>query len=300
MKTVILAGLDNLVFSAADLLNPRQMKLIGFGTPIAEAWNIYEADGKTLKQELQDMPITPIAAAVEYDPDCIVLAASNEEDETALKFQLVRCDFRGEVFSLYTLFRDYSPKTAALRKLAWRLDELGVAGAAADLGAGRGDISWQLNALMPGRKLYLFDTFTGYDPRDIAREQELQLSDAKAGDYALTPYEQEHLGTRLLGRMPYPDQVQLCPGWFPDTALPLEDVQYALVHMDAGLYRPTFAGLQYFFPRMSRGGVIVLCGYENGKSESVRRAVADLEAQYGAFLITPLCDLDGTVLITRP
>lgn len=299
MKTVILAGLDNMVFSASDLLNPKEYKLVGFGTPIEQAWNVYDENGNIL-DEIEDMPVMPIEAAVSYEPDMFILAASNKEDNEALKYMLYKTDYRGEAVSLFEIFEGLSLKTAALRKLAWRLESLGVEGAAADLGCYRGDISWQMNALMPERKLYLFDTFTGNDPRDIAKEQELQLSDAKTGDYSLSSRELETLDDRILSRMPYPESVAIKAGWFPETAFDIEDETFAIVHMDTGLYQPTFTGLQFFFPRLAKGGVILLSGYEDGKNTSIRQAVADLEEEYGAFLMVPLCDIEGTVMIIRP
>ena len=39
-------------------------------------------------------------------------------------------------------------------------------------------------------------------------------------------------------------------GWFPETAFDIEDETFCLVCMDACLYRPTLAGLEFFFPRM--------------------------------------------------
>lgn len=51
---------------------------------------------------------------------------------------------------------------------------------------------------------------------------------------------------------------------------------------------------------MSKGGVIVLSGYENGKQEGVRQAMRDLEEKYGAFLMTPLADIEGSVMIIHP
>ncbi len=299
MKTVILAGLDNMVFSSADMLNPKQLKLVGFATTIEEAWNIYDENGK-VKENIEDMPSMPLDAAVACEPDMIVLASSNEEDETRLKYMICRADYRGVVVSLFDMFKDFSMKTAVMRKLSWRLDELGVEGAVADLGAYRGDISWQLNALMPHRKLYLFDTFTGYDMRDVAVEEKQGLSDVKTGQYSLTMKELENIEERLHLRMPYPENVVIKKGWFPQTAEDLEDEKYAFVHMDTGLYQPTFAGIQYFYPRMNKGGVIVISGYEDGKRRGVYQAICDLETKYGAFLITPLGDVDGTVVIMRP
>lgn len=299
MKTVILVGLDNFVFSAADILNPKELKLIGYATTLEQAWNIYDED-KKVKPNIEEMPIMPIEVAIGCEPDLMILTASNEEENESLKYMIYRTNYRGEVTSLLDVYKGFSIKTAAIRKISWRLNELGVAGSVADLGAYRGDISWQLNALMPERKLYLFDTFRGYDERDIAKEQELQLSDSKVGEYSFTLKEQQDLEETLLGRMPYRDNVIIKKGWFPQTANDLEEETYALVYIDTGLYLPTYAGLQYFFPRMSRGGTIIVSGYEDGKKLSVRKAIRDLEDQYGAFLITPLCDLDGTIMITRP
>ena len=297
MKTTIIAGLDNLTFSSADMIDPKALKLVGMATAIEQAWNIYDVNGE-VKRDMAELPVMPIEAAAGFEPDCIVIAAASREDDENVKYMLFRSDYRGEVISLFELFSQFSPKTAALRKMAWRLDELGVEGAAADLGCGYGDVSWQLNALMPERKLYLFDTFTGYDQRDI--EQEKELSDAKAGQFAYSPQELENAQERLLLRMPAPERVSVMQGWFPETAMELESEKYALVHIDTGLYAPTYAGIQYFLPRMSKGGVIFVSGYEDGKSISVRKAIADLEKKYGAFLMTPLCDLEGTIMITRP
>ena len=299
MKTVILAGLDNQVFSAADMLDPKALKLVGYATTMEQAWNIYDEEGN-VKAQIEDMPIMPVEAAISCEPDLIILAASSEEDDTALKYMLCRGDYRGEVISLFEQYKDFSLKTAVIRKLSWRLDELGVPGAVADLGAYRGDISWQLNALMPGRKLYLFDTFTGYDSRDVAKEQELGLSNAKAGDYSLTRREYENVEERLLSRMPYPENVIIKKGWFPETAYGLEEETYALVHMDTGLYHPTYSGIQYFLPRMSKGGMIIVSGYEDGKRAGVRQAIRDLEERYGAFLMMPLADMEGSIIIVHP
>ena len=214
MKTVILAGLDNLVFAMTDVLNPKNMKLVGIASEIKEAWNIYDEDG-TLLEEIKELPIMPLETAVTYESDCMVLVADNKEDEEALKYMVYRTGYQGEVLSLFDISEEFALKTSVLRRVSRRLDELGVEGAIADLGAYRGDISWQMNAMMPERKLYLFDTFTGYDERDVAKEQQLQLSEAQAGTYSLSNNELEHLNERILGRMPYADMVELRPGWFP-------------------------------------------------------------------------------------
>ena len=299
MKTVILAGLDNLVFSAVDMINPEDNRIVGIATEIREAWNVYDENGE-IKASIDELPIMPLAAAVEFEPDTIITVAASEDDEKALTHLVIRTGYRGEVMSLFSLSKTISLKTAAIRRLSRRLDELGVEGAAADLGAWYGDISWQINAMMPDRKLYLFDTFSGYDRRDTDIEKEKGLSKAQSGDYAPTEYGKEHFRDRLMSRLPHPEKVDIREGWFPETAYDLEDEKYAFVHIDTGLYQPTYSGIQYFFPRMNRGGVILVSGYTDGKTQSVYRAVRDLEEKYGAFLIIPLSDEEGSIVIVKP
>ncbi len=94
--------------------------------------------------------------------------------------------------------------------------------------------------------------------------------------------------------------VEIREGWFPETAYELEEEKYAFVHIDTGLYQPTYSGIQYFFPRLNRGGVILLSRYTDEKTQSVRNAVDDLEEKYGAFLIIPLSDKEGSVVIVKP
>ena len=50
--------------------------------------------------------------------------------------------------------------------------------------------------------------------------------------------------------------------------------QYALVHLDADLYSPQFSGLQYFYPRMTPGGVIIIHDCNNEFSGSIPLVVS--------------------------
>ena len=293
MKTVMIIGSDNLMYTAADLINPKEMKLIGFGDTRKESWNVLDDNGD-VKEEITGMPIMPIDLVPSLNPDVIIIAAIEESKNTALKYMIFRAGFIGDVIFLHDLHNQLSVRVASLRRLAYRLEFLGVEGAVAELGCYRGDTSWQLNALMPNRKLYLFDTFNGFDPRDIEKERELECSKAEAFQFLYDNTD------KLLGRMPAADQVVIKKGWFPETAFDLEDERFALVHMDACLYNPTRTGLEFFFPRMSQGGIIILCGYEDDTYAGVRKAVEDLEEKYGAFLILPLGDLTGTVMIIHP
>ncbi len=295
MKNVVILEADNLGLSVSDMLNPKELKLVGIGNSNLDTWNVFK-DIKTgeLKDEIEGLPIMPIDLAVALEPDLIVVAAATPEKSNALKYMAIRAGFMGDMLFISDLYQQITVKGAALRRLTRRLYDLGVEGNVAELGCYNGDISWQLNALMPDRKLYLFDTMEGFDDRDLAVELEKGFTTVKPNEYIFAKEDY------LMARLPYPENVTLKKGWFPKTAFDIEDEKFALVYMDASLYQPTFTGMEYFFPRMSQGGVIVLCGYEDPAYGGIRKAIEDLEAKYGAFLILPLGDLTGTVMIVHP
>ncbi|MDO4328771.1 MAG: TylF/MycF/NovP-related O-methyltransferase [Lachnospiraceae bacterium] len=295
MKTVVILETEHLSIPVSDLLNPKEMKLVGIGNSNSDTWNVFanEETGE-LKENMEGIPVMPIDLAVSLQPDVIVIAATDAEKSHALQYMAIRAGFLNDILFINDLYTQFTVKGSVIRRLTRRLGTLGVAGNVAELGCYQGDLAWQFNILMPDRKLYLFDTFEGFDERDIAKEQELNCSPAKIGQFSQAKEE------RLMERMPVPEQVIVKKGWFPESAFDMEDEKFALVHIDACLYQPTYCGIQFFFPRMSQGGVILLSGYEDTSYTGVRRAVQDLEEKYGAFLLLPLGDLKGTVMIVHP
>lgn len=119
------------------------------------------------------------------------------------------------------------------------------------------------------RTLYLFDTFSGLDPRDIEEEKK-QFPDTHAMPGRFADAKADELKLRL----PTPDKAVIRKGWFPETALDLEDEHFALAVLDAALYAPTLSALKFFFPRMSQGGMIVLFGLNDPMYPGAAKAVA--------------------------
>lgn len=294
MKKVVVVGCSSLIVNAAELLNPLEMKVVGLGDTRAEAWNVFQENGD-LKDEFDEMPVMPVDLSVGFDPDVIVIAAADEPTAASLRYTVIKAGYLGDVIFINELMSQFSVAGAALRHAAQRMDALGVAGAVAELGCYQGNVSWQLNALMPQRTLYLFDTFEGLDKRDVAVEKEKRPdTPISAGRYA------DAKADTLLNRLPNPEKAVIKRGWFPETAADLEEEKFALVYMDAGLYAPTLAGLKFFFPRMSQGGVIIVAGTADPSCPLVGEAVSDLEKQYGALLMLPVGDIRGTVAIIHP
>lgn len=54
--------------------------------------------------------------------------------------------------------------------------------------------------------------------------------------------------------------VNICAGWIPDVFATLPEREWAFVHLDLSLYEPTLASLEYFHPRLTKGGVVLCDG----------------------------------------
>ena len=168
-----------------------------------------------------------------------------------------------------------------------------IQGEIAELGVFRGEFAMFLNAAFPNRKLYLFDTFEGFDQEELKRETsgEHLLADRDAFTNTSADF--------VIGRMKYPKNVIIKQGLFPDSLDGLEE-EFALVSLDCDWEESIYQGLEYFVPRCPRGGYIMLHDYNNFIGVSVKRAIARFESKIGKKLIkVPICDAQGSVVLAK-
>lgn len=181
------------------------------------------------------------------------------------------------------LSNDYV-RLATLELLCRRLAQ--VPGAAAELGVYRGFFARCINRLLPDRKLYLFDSFEGFTEDSGAAEA----------------FQAAHLNTavdKVLAIMPHPEAVTVRPGFFPESLGGLEE-RFCLVSLDVDFYQTTLDGLRYFWPRLERGGYLLLHDWGSPKLPGVAKALADYERELGAALhAVPLCDVGGSLVICK-
>lgn len=170
-----------------------------------------------------------------------------------------------------------------------------VKGNVAELGVFRGKFSKLINAKFPDRKLYLFDTFGSFDSDEFKRE--MKAGRCEESFFEVFKNTSEKL---VLDIMPYPENCIIRKGLFPDTAIGLDDEEYAFVSIDVDLEDSILAGLRYFYPRVSSGGFLFLHDYNNYFLEGVKVAVAAYEKQIGQRLMkVPLADEGGTLVICK-
>lgn len=124
-----------------------------------------------------------------------------------------------------------------------------IIGEIAEVGVFKGTTARLFHQAFPDRKIFLFDTFEGFDQRDISDQKETSKSSVGGWTVSLEKV-REYIGKS--------DSVEIFPGYFPETTLNIQSKNYALVHLDADLYKPQLSGLRYFYPRMSTGGVMII------------------------------------------
>ena len=219
---------------------------------------------------------------------------------------------------LLKLERDYPDK---VRFFNWwfqieRLKRDGVPGDFAELGVYKGESARIIHRMDPSRKFHLFDTFEGFKAEDLQGETGL-AADYTTRNFADTSLE---LARRTIGGN---ENVVFHPGRFPESVsrLPFAaqnhfktayDTQltvngdrltasgqtaYALVNLDADLYLPTKAALEYFYPRLSPGGVFLIHDY-NYKWPGIKKAADEFVAAIPENLVM-VPDMEGTVMIVK-
>src|SRR3989338_5554484 len=80
------------------------------------------------------------------------------------------------------LYSDYI-RLATLELCAFEVTNKNIPGSVAELGVYRGDFAKKINEAFPDRKLYLFDTFAGFNTGDVEFDKNKGYSDLKKGSW---------------------------------------------------------------------------------------------------------------------
>lgn len=163
-----------------------------------------------------------------------------------------------------------------------------VPGDFAEIGVYRGNTARILAhaARVGGRRLFLFDTFSGFD---LADQTETDRPSDAFVDTSLKRVK-HFVGT---------ENVEYVIGRFPDSlsTVKLPD-RFAIVHLDCDLFQPTAAGLDYFYPRLSPGALLILHDYSSGHWAGCARAIdAFLKDKPERPILIP--DKSGTAVLVK-
>lgn len=213
----------------------------------------------------EDKAVVCADSLLKYDYDCIIIASlTGIHDITE---QLVR-DFkipREKIISKYceqmllsrvTFLSDFS-------KIVY---DKNIQGSVAEVGVYRGEFAKYINRMFCDRKIFLYDTFDGFDIRDISYEHNNKLSNENVAHLNNTTVE------IVLDKMHYKENCTIKKGYFPETFEEFEE-KFCFVNLDTDLYNPILSGLEHFYPLMSKGGVICIHDYFNSAYLGVKKAV---------------------------
>jgi hypothetical protein len=151
-------------------------------------------------------------------------------------------------------------------------------GDVAEVGVARGGSARLICEALPHKQVHLFDTFEGLpEPGQMDTK-------FRAGEFACTL---ESVRSYLQGC-----NVALYKGLFPRTAGPVADAQFCLVHLDVDLYQSTADCLEFFYPRMVKGGIILSHDYV--MAEGPKRAFDE----FFAGRPEPVLELSGNQCLT--
>ena len=142
--------------------------------------------------------------------------------------------------------------------------QAGLGGDFAEIGVFEGASARLLAGVKGANTLHLFDTFAGL-PQPGGREGRFKEGMFEAG--------LDVVRRRLAGY----EGVAFHQGMFPDTARPVAGRRFAFVHVDVDLESSTLAALDFFYPRMLPGGIIVTHDFSTipGVARAFERFLAD-------------------------
>jgi O-methyltransferase len=135
-----------------------------------------------------------------------------------------------------------------------------------------------------GKTLHLFDSFEGMEVADETLDRHV------SGDFSDTSLE----GVQSV--VGIPDYVHFHKGWVPQTFTGLEDRKFCFAHIDLDLHDGVRDTLEFIYPRMPKGGVIVSDDYGFASCPGARRAVDEFFADKPE---KPLALLTGQGLIHK-
>ncbi len=185
---------------------------------------------------------------------------------------------------------DYT-RTMTLNLICNEILQNKLKGNIAEVGVFQGKFSRLMSMALPNKKIYLFDTFQGFDESFFNTDFEKEIKEKSLNQFNNTSLE------LVLGSMPYRQNCLIRKGYFPETILK-EDMTdlYCLVSLDCDLYKPIYAGLEFFYPRMEKGGYILVHDYNNAAYKDCKTAVKEF-CKKNNVSIVPISDGWGTAII---
>lgn len=142
---------------------------------------------------------------------------------------------------------------------------LNIPGDAAEVGVYKGGSAKIIASVFgnSSKKIHLFDTFEGTPEIDPAKDNNNFL---RKGMYDDVDFDSVK---NFLAEF---KNVRIYKGIFPKTANAIKKSRFCFVHIDVNTYRSTKDCLEFFYPKMNKGGIILLDDYKSKECRGVQKA----------------------------
>jgi O-methyltransferase len=185
-----------------------------------------------------------------------------------------------------TIYGDYY-RLATMALAVQRISDENILGCFAEVGVFKGNISKFIHKLAPHKKYYLFDTFTGFNENDLGEEDK---KDSRFGNTSI-----EEVSANI-GDL---NNIFFKKGYVPDTLNDVKDDLFSFVLLDLDKYKPTFASLEFFYPRLTKGAYLFV--HDVNCSESVwacKKALTEFMHDKKELIIE-IADICGSALFRK-
>ena len=161
--------------------------------------------------------------------------------------------------NFYKQLRHYS-----LQELVGYVVQQEIKGDFVECGVWKGHSAYIISSILSknGFKgaLHIFDSFEKGLSKKVEKDRNLknELTESQVQEESNIFSSSEKEVSECLSEFQF---VHLYKGWIPSRFNEVEDRQFAFVHIDVDLYEPILDSLNFFFPKLVKGGVIVLDDY---------------------------------------
>lgn len=155
-----------------------------------------------------------------------------------------------------------------------------LGGCMAEVGVYQGGSARLIRRAGISRSLHLFDTFDEGMPEPAKTDTSVLWGPPRKGQFSCPL-------NKVKGHLGNSQNVYFHPGLFPTTGEDVKTEKFSFVHSDVGLFESTRGVLDFFYPRLVRGGIII--SHDFATAVGVRQAFAE----FFRDLPEPVIELPG-------
>lgn len=165
-----------------------------------------------------------------------------------------------------------------------------INGNVAEIGVYKGNSAFLLSkfARIQNKTCFLFDTFEGFDSRDLM-VNDLDMTKGFFSDTSL------EMVKELIGEK----NTVFVKGYFPESLTQIKEIDdLVLVHIDCDLEKPILSALNYFYPKIKKGGFLIMHDHSSLYWPGAYNVINDFFT-YKKESIIPIPDKSGTCVIRK-